>query len=401
MQTESDVLGSSMYISAKDLCSITRYSRSGLSKILSRNNLNFVGSEKKRYYSIDEIKEKGIFNKYFVEIEKHSIPKDQIKTIEKPTKDINGKGNLKKIEKDIKEKNINKESDNNPMKFTKKSDSNDNVVDEENTEYSTDDKDPFAVTKNQKEPENSGSEQEFTSIEQQALANQYNIALKDVIGYLNSLEGRKNQKYEQAKEHFDRLRLEQENQQLRSFASMKITPMPVLSPNDNHKKSDDNGYDSDIKYQREVASAWGPFLMMKNLNPDQDANGVKKEIEELKESNKELKNLLYSVLSGNQGKTKDEDPIDSMTKFLGLFKGIKDVLSESESERKAKLEEETKQRQIEANKEKVSKLIEAIQNYSPNPEPEPTPSVPVYRNNQDISGRTLNKKFKDKFSKKF
>lgn len=219
-----------------------------------------------------------------------------------------------------------------------------------------------------------------TSLEAQVLADQYNVAVRDVIDYLNSVEGKKGQKYEAAKDHFDRLRLEKENQRLRSFFSMNIPPATVSS-SDNHKKSDDNGsdnngYDADIKYQRDVASAWGPFLMMRNLNPTQDNNAIKREIEELKESNKELESLLYSVLSGNQGK-KNGDPIDNMRKFLGLFKGIKEVLGESEAERQKKIEEETKQKQIEANKEKVSMLLNAVKHFSPMPEH--APSVPVYR----------------------
>lgn len=427
MPTETNV--SDMYVSAKDLVDITGYSREGIRKAVSRNNLNFIGSEKKRYYSTDEIKKKSVFDKYYVEIEKHSIPKDQIpikyikdiKTdpwllppsdtgqVENP-KPVSNNLIVEKIEKDIKQNDINKESEDNPMRSTKKSDDEE----EDNDEYYSEDEDedlPAVNSKNKREPKGKGSDadQEFTSVEAQALADQYNVAVRDVIDYLNSVEGKKGQKYEAAKDHFDRVRLEQENQRLRSFFSMNIPPATVSSP-DNHKKSDDNvfdnnGYDADIKYQRQVAAAWGPFLMMRNLSPAQNDDAIKREIEELKESNKDLKNLLYSFLSGNQGKPKNDDPIDNMTRFLGLFKGIKDVLSESEAERQKKIEEETKQKEIEANKEKVSKLIEAIQNYSPNSEPESKfePSVPVYRavnnNNIDRPVKVLNKKFKDKFSK--
>lgn len=93
------------------------------------------------------------------------------------------------------------------------------------------------------------------------------------------------------------------------------------------------------------------------------------------------------MLSGNQGKKNDD--VDNMTKFLGLFKEIKEVLSESEAERQKKIEEETKQKEIEANKEKVSMLINAVKNFSPMPET--APSVPVYRHVNTLPSHRTNK----------
>jgi len=257
---------------------------------------------------------------------------------------------------------------------------------------------PDYLVENEKKEED---KETFTPSELRLLSDRYNVAVTDVINFLDSIEGKKSIKLDYLRSHFDNKQKDREIERLKNLVSLDLLPISKVTETNN----DNNGYDADIKYQRQVAAAWGPFLMMRNLSPAQNDDAIKREIEELKESNKDLKNLLYSFLSGNQGKPKNDDPIDNMTRFLGLFKGIKDVLSESEAERQKKIEEETKQKEIEANKEKVSKLIEAIQNYSPNSEPESKfePSVPVYRavnnNNIDRPVKVLNKKFKDKFSK--
>lgn len=211
------------------------------------------------------------------------------------------------------------------------------------------------------------------------LADRYGAAVDDVINFLSSIEGKKNLKYDYAKEHYDKKRLEDELQKYKTIAAMNLSPdiarfgAPVSPPV--HSK---DGIDEDIKYQREIASAWAPFLLMRDqLSPPQTDDGIKESIKEL--------TSLVSVLISMQHQPKDKDFVDDTKKLIELMKSFKDLMNESEEERKRKLEEETKRRAIEANREKVAKLLDVVQTWSPSSSPD--------------SRDDVNKKFNNMFNK--
>lgn len=241
-------------------------------------------------------------------------------------------------------------------------------------------------TDNEKEAYNKEEEKEnFTSSELQLLSDRYNVAVKDVISFLDSIEGKKSLKMDYLRSHFDNKQKDREIEQLKNLVSLNL--LPASSSKTQETNNDDN---DDLSYQRQVAATWGPFLMMRNLNPNQD-DGIKKEIEELKA-------LVYSMAS-NQQQPKNDD-LANVSRLLNVFKDMKEVLIESEEDRRKKIEEETKQKQIEANKEKVAMMLNAVKDFSPMPEPEP--SVPVYRSTDAFSShasRPLNKKFQKRIKK--
>jgi len=240
---------------------------------------------------------------------------------------------------------------------------------------------PDYLVENEKKEED---KETFTPSELRLLSDRYNVAVTDVINFLDSIEGKKSIKLDYLRSHFDNKQKDREIERLKNLVSLDLLPISKVTETNN----DNNGYDADIKYQRQVAAAWGPFLMMRNLNPNQD-DGLKKEIEDLKA-------LVYSIAS-NQQQPKNDD-LANVSRLLNVFKDMKEVLIESEEDRRKKIEEETKQKQIEANKEKVAMMLNAVKDFSPMPEPEP--SVPVYRSTDAFSShRPLNKKFQKRIKK--
>ena len=209
---------------------------------------------------------------------------------------------------------------------------------------------------------------------------------EDVIEYLKSLEGKKNLKYQIASDHYGMKKLETERDYYKRLAEVSFSMPPNGMPasvnavpvprgsrdyHDSERNSLDSGSEADedlIKYQRELANTWGPFMMMRDqFNPPAQNSGSgaadsSEIVDAMNRQSSAIAALAGQMSSGGQA-------LEQAKSVIGLVKDVKEVLTESEDAKRKALEEETKRLQIAANKEKVAKLVDFAENYSGNSPP--------------------------------
>ena len=227
----------------------------------------------------------------------------------------------------------------------------------------------------EKEKEEEGDELQLA----QQIVQTYNLneSPEDVIEYLKSLEGKKNLKYQIASDHYGMKKLETERDYYKRLAEVFISappngvPVPVTKNGVSVPITNPSGADSEadedlIKYQRELANTWGPFMMMRdqfNPPPQNSGSGAADRSEIVNAINQQ--SSAIASLAGQMG---GGQVLEQAKSVIDLVKSVKEVLTESESDKRKALEEETKRQAIEANKDKVAKLVELVKN-SGNPPP--------------------------------
>ncbi len=209
---------------------------------------------------------------------------------------------------------------------------------------------------------------------------------EDVIEYLKSIDGKKDMKYQIANDHYAMKKLTSERDHYKHLAEVFFASPPngipasvSASASATHQERDSGSSDSgsavdeDIKYHREVASAWGPFLLMRDqLNPPansgnsgEDEGSAPKIVNAINQQSAAIASLASQMGGGHM--------FEQAKSVIDLVKSVKEVLMESETDKRQVLEEETKRRQIAANESKVAQLVELVKNSGDSP-PSPSPS---------------------------